>query len=207
MSSRKVRNLILVALVAGVAYWIYKDRPTVSGLVDTITDPLLGSRAAVKSSERNRVVGDASAAISEQTELPVGSLREGMTSREVVELLGDPDSKENEVVDGVKSVKWTYGGGAKTWPGGGASGGVAGAGHLALTMKGASGGAVGGTGVCGRPTSAVVQEPTQRSARPLCANVSRTLHRRTNASASRSVVDLIALLLVPHAGCVAGFRA
>ncbi len=108
MSSRKVRNLVLVALVAGVAYWIYKDRPTASGIIDTITDPLLGSHAAVKSSERNRVVGDASAAISEQTELPVGSLREGMTSREVVELLGDPDSKEKEVVDGVKSVRWTY---------------------------------------------------------------------------------------------------
>ena len=108
MSSRKVRNLVLVALVVGVVYWIYKDRPTVSGIVDTITDPLLGSRAAVKSSERNRVVGDASAAISEQTELPVGSLREGMTSREVVELLGEPDSRENAVVDGVKSVKWTY---------------------------------------------------------------------------------------------------
>ena len=108
MSSRKVRKLVLVALVAGVAYWIYKDRPTVSGIVDTITDPLLGSRAAVKSSERNRVVGEASTAISEQTELPVGSLREGMRSREVIDLLGDPDSKENEVVDGVQSVKWTY---------------------------------------------------------------------------------------------------
>ena len=108
MSSRKVRNLVLVALVAGVAYWIYKDRPTVSGIVDTITDPLLGSRAAVKSSERNRVVGEASTAISEQTELPVGSVREGMMSREVVELLGDPDSKEKEVVDGVERVKWTY---------------------------------------------------------------------------------------------------
>ena len=107
MSSRKVRNLVLVALVAGVAYWIYKDQPTVSGIVDTLTDPLLGSRAAVKSSERNRVVGEASTAISEETELPVGSLREGMTSREVIELLGDPDSRE-EVVDGVKSVKWTY---------------------------------------------------------------------------------------------------
>ena len=108
MSSRKVRNFVLVALVAGVAYWIYKDRPTVSGIIDAITNPLLGSRAAVKSSERNRVVGDASTAISEQTELPVGSLREGMKSSEVVELLGDPDLKEKAVVDGVKSVKWTY---------------------------------------------------------------------------------------------------
>ena len=93
MSSRKFRNLFLFALVAGLAWWIYKDRPTVSGMIDTITDPLLGSRAAVKSSERNRVVGDASAAISEQVDLPVGSLREGMSKREVVDLLGRADSE------------------------------------------------------------------------------------------------------------------
>jgi hypothetical protein len=108
MSSRKLRNLVLTALVAGVAYWIYKDRPTASGLIDSITSPLLGSRAAVKSSERNRVVGDASAAISEQVDLPVGSLREGMSSREVVDLLGDPPSRKEEIVDGVKHMTWTY---------------------------------------------------------------------------------------------------
>jgi hypothetical protein len=108
MSGRKFRNLFVVALVAGVAYWIYRDRPTVSGLVDSITNPLLGSRAAVKSSERNRVVGDASTAISEQSELPVGSLREGMTGRDVVELLGNPESRETEVVDGVQRVRWNY---------------------------------------------------------------------------------------------------
>jgi hypothetical protein len=108
MSSRKVRKIVLFALVVGLAYWIYKDRPTVSGFVDSITNPLLGSRAAVKSSERNRVVGDASTAISEQSELPVGSLREGMTPREVTELLGNPESKEEEIVDGVKRVRWNY---------------------------------------------------------------------------------------------------
>ena len=108
MSGRKLRNLVLVLLVAGVAYWIYKDRPTVSGLVDSITDPLLGSRAAVKSSERNRVVGDASTALSEQNEIPVGSLREGMTRREVIDLLGRPQSEDEEVVDGVRRVRLTY---------------------------------------------------------------------------------------------------
>ena len=103
-----LRNLVLLALVAGFAWWIYKDRPTVSGLVDSITSPLFGSHAAVKSSERNRVVGDASAAISEQSELPVGSLREGMTTRDVVDLLGNPDSRESIVTDGVKKTVWTY---------------------------------------------------------------------------------------------------
>src|SRR5262245_1318287 len=112
----------------------------------------------------------------------------------------DPPMLVRTICRSVWFVKCTYGGGEKTWSGGGVTGRVAGAGHLALTMKGASGGAVGGTGVCGRPTSAVVQVPTQRSARLLCANELRTLHRRTNANASRSVFDLIALLLVPHTG-------
>jgi hypothetical protein len=108
MSGRKIRKVLFFVLVAGVAYWIYKDRPTLSGIVDSITDPLLGSRAAVKSSERNRVVGDASTAISEQSELPVGSLKEGMTTREVSELLGNPESRENETVDGRELVRWNY---------------------------------------------------------------------------------------------------
>jgi hypothetical protein len=108
MSGRQFRKLLLLAAVVGVAYWIYKDRPTVSGFIDSITDPLMGSRAAVKSSERNRVVGDASAAISEQSDLPVGSLREGMTSREVEDLLGNPDSREDETLEGARRVRWTY---------------------------------------------------------------------------------------------------
>jgi len=30
-------------LMAGIAYWIYKDRPTLSGIVDTLTSPLMRS--------------------------------------------------------------------------------------------------------------------------------------------------------------------
>jgi hypothetical protein len=108
MSGRQFRKVLLLAVALGVAYWIYKDRPTVSGFIDSITDPVMGSRAAVKSSERNRVVGDASAAITEQSDLPVGSLREGMAAREVVDLLGEPDSRDDEVVDGAAQVRWTY---------------------------------------------------------------------------------------------------
>ena len=108
MSGRKLRNLMLLVLAAGVVYWIYKDRPTVSGFVDSITDPLLGSRAAVKSSERNRVVGDASTALSEQNETTVGSLREGMTKRDVIDLLGPPQSEDEVVVEGVKRQRLTY---------------------------------------------------------------------------------------------------
>ena len=108
MSGRRLRNLLLLALVAGIGYWIYRDRPTLSGIVDTLTSPLLGSRAAVKSSERNRVVGDASTAISEQVEGRIGSVREGMSGADVRELLGDPDKIEKASADGVTRATWTY---------------------------------------------------------------------------------------------------
>lgn len=107
MSGRRFRNLLLVAVVAALGWWIYKDRPSPSGLIDSITAPLLGSRAAVKSSERNRVVGDANTAITEQVELPVASLREGMSSAEVRELLGEPD-KVDPVPEDKRTKRWTY---------------------------------------------------------------------------------------------------
>jgi hypothetical protein len=108
MSGRRIRRLLLVAAVVGLGYWIYKDRPTLPGIIDSITDPVMGSHAAVKASERNRVVGDATSAITEQIELPVGSLREGMTAQEVRDLLGAPDLIEKEKKDGVNQVRWTY---------------------------------------------------------------------------------------------------
>jgi hypothetical protein len=108
MTGRRIRNLLLLAAAVGIGFWIYRDRPTLQGLIDGITGPLFGSRAAVKSSERNRVVGDATVAISEQVELPVESLREGMSGDQVRDLLGNPDKREKEVVDGVEEFRWTY---------------------------------------------------------------------------------------------------
>jgi len=108
MSGRKVRNFLLLLIVAGVGYWIYKDRPTMSGIIDSLTNPLLGSRAAVKSSERNRVQGDASSTVAEQGDSRVESLREGMTRDDVKEMLGSPDAISTEKKDGVLLTKWTY---------------------------------------------------------------------------------------------------
>jgi hypothetical protein len=108
MSGRRIRNLVLLAVAAGVVYWIHKDRPTAGGLIDSITKPLMGSKAAVDSSERNRVVGDASTSISEETEKTVGALKEGMTMNEVSDLLGRPDRMEDEKEDGVRQTRWTY---------------------------------------------------------------------------------------------------
>lgn len=109
MSGRRLRNLVLLALAAGIGWWIYKDRPTASGLIDSITNPLLGSHAAVKTSERNRVVGDASTTIAttDQLDLSVSSLKEGMRAAEVRDLLGDPDKIE-QIETGKNRFRWTY---------------------------------------------------------------------------------------------------
>jgi ClpP class serine protease len=108
MSGRRLRRLLLLALAVGIGYWIYLDRPTLTGLIDSITGPLMSSQAAVKSSERNRVVGEATTAITEGTDAAVGTLRQGMTASEVKELLGSPDKIEPELVDGVAQTRWTY---------------------------------------------------------------------------------------------------
>src|SRR5437660_12828831 len=101
MNRLGVRNLLLLAVAAGIAYWIYKDRPTLSGIVDTLTSPLMRSKTAVRTSEDNRVVGDQTAAAAQdQAELPVGSLHEGMTAQEVRALMGAPDRIAKETGDG-----------------------------------------------------------------------------------------------------------
>ena len=108
MSGRKIRNALFLAIVAGIGYWIYKTRPTVSGLVDSITSPLFGSRAAIDSSERNRVRDDASTVVTEQSEAKVETLKQGMTKDEIKELLGSPDKIDEVEIDGVKRERWTY---------------------------------------------------------------------------------------------------
>jgi len=109
MSGRKVRNVLLILIVVGVGYWIYKDRPTLSGIIDSLTNPLMGSRAAVKSSERNRVQGEASSTVAEQSDSRVEQLREGMTRDDIKELLGEPDAIATEKKEsGVVLTKWTY---------------------------------------------------------------------------------------------------
>jgi hypothetical protein len=108
MNARRLGRLVLLVLAAGIGYWIYKDRPTVGGLIDSITNPLMDSKAAVQSSERNRVVGDASSAITDQTDTVVRALREGMTTNEVRDTIGNPDRVEQEKVDGVLQSRWIY---------------------------------------------------------------------------------------------------
>lgn len=108
MSGRRLRRLLLLALAVGVGYWIYTDRPSVTGIVDSLTNPLMRSKAAVEESERNRVVGEATSAISDQTDTAVGALKEGMKTSEVRDLVGNADKVEEERVEGALQQRWTY---------------------------------------------------------------------------------------------------
>ena len=112
MTGRRFRRLAILAVIVGVAYWIYKDQPTVSGLVDSMVSPLMGSHAAVKTSERNRLTGDLTAANSDQVDTAVGTLHEGMTTLEVRDLLGNPEKIEDEKREpgakGPQRLRWTY---------------------------------------------------------------------------------------------------
>lgn len=104
----RLRNLLILVVLAGVGYWYYKDRPTLSEFVDDLTRPLMGSRAAVKESEHSRVVGDAATVIAVQSDEPVSALRVGMTMAEVRELLGNPDKSETLNSREPVRVRWTF---------------------------------------------------------------------------------------------------
>ena len=108
MSGRRVRNAFFLAILAGIGYWIYTTRPTVSGIVDSITQPLFGSRAAVDTSERNRVRDDASTVIAEQSDSKVASIKEGMSKDEIRDLLGRPDAIDHLKKGDVDQERWTY---------------------------------------------------------------------------------------------------
>jgi hypothetical protein len=103
-----VRRILLLAVLAALGWWIHEKRPTVSGIVDDLTRPLLGSRAAVRESEQKRVVGETSQVLTIDEDKAVGSIREGMSESEVRRLLGDPDEVQT-IVDGSDyRPRWTY---------------------------------------------------------------------------------------------------
>lgn len=91
-------------------WWISLGKPSFSQMVDGITGPLFGSKAAVKESERNRVGGEAASAITEQSDAQIAMLKEGMSFREVRELLGEPSARKTMPREkGTKeAVRWTY---------------------------------------------------------------------------------------------------
>lgn len=98
----------MLAIVAGLIYWAYKERLTVSDFVDRVTSPLMASKAAVKESEYNRVVNEAVPALPEGEDVRLATLRNGMKMDDVRDALGRPDRIEPIEEDGRSRVRWTY---------------------------------------------------------------------------------------------------
>lgn len=108
MNGRRMRGFLSLALLASIGWWIYETRPTVTGLVDRLTSPLLGSRAAVKEAEHKRVVHEASQVVTLDRDKPVDTLRAGMSEWEVRDLIGEPDEVEKLDDEATYRVRWVY---------------------------------------------------------------------------------------------------
>lgn len=104
----KIRGLLVLAVAGGVGYWVVKTHPTAGRLVDGLTRPLMGSKAAVKESEHNRVLDEAAPAAHEGEQYSTTTVHEGMKPAEVEELLGRPDRIEEISEKGKRRVRWVY---------------------------------------------------------------------------------------------------
>ena len=104
----RFRTLVVLLLLAGGGYWIYKTHPTVSGLVDDLTSPLMRSNAAVKESERKRIMAEAAPAPEGEDTPAMTAVKKGMTRDEVKDLLGKPERVETLQEKGRERLRWTY---------------------------------------------------------------------------------------------------
>ena len=104
----KLRTLVVLLLLGGAGYWIYKSNVTVTSFVDDLTAPLMRSKAAVKESEHKRIVAEAVPAPEGEEDPSMATLKEGMKTAEVKELLGAPERVEPFREEGHDRVRWTY---------------------------------------------------------------------------------------------------
>jgi hypothetical protein len=108
MGGGRFRGIAILAILAGVGWWVHEKKPTIDGIIDDLTQPFSGSRAALKESEHKRIVGDASQIVTIDDQKPLASLHEGMTDTDVRKLLGEPDSIELGDDERGDSVRWIY---------------------------------------------------------------------------------------------------
>jgi hypothetical protein len=104
----KARTVVLLVVVGGAGYWVYKSHLTVPGLVDDLTHPLMGSKAVVKESEHKRVMSLAVPAAPEGERVSTQTIREGMKKAEIEELLGKPERVEPFEENRHHRLRWTY---------------------------------------------------------------------------------------------------
>jgi hypothetical protein len=104
----RLRPFLAIAAVVALGWWIHEKRPTLAGIIDDLTRPIFGSRAAVRESERTRIMGEASQIVAVGEERPVGALHEGMSDEEVQKLMGPPDVIEHIEDERGDRVRWVY---------------------------------------------------------------------------------------------------
>jgi hypothetical protein len=104
----RLRAFVVVAGIVALGWWIHEKRPTFSGIIDDLTRPIFGSRAAITESERTRIVGEASQIVAVGEEKPVGALYQGMSDEEVRNLIGPPDVIEHVEDETGDRVRWVY---------------------------------------------------------------------------------------------------
>ena len=100
-----MKRLLLLAVVVVAVLWIVRDKPTVAGLIDRLTNPLLKTHAVVEESEHTRVVAEAAPAVVGDQDVAVGMVKEGMTYSEVRGVLGQPDSTVEVKEEGRRKVR------------------------------------------------------------------------------------------------------
>ena len=103
-----MKRLLLLAVVVVAVLWIVRDKPTVAGLIDRLTNPLLKTHAVVEESEHKRVIAEAAPVVVGDQEVAVGMVKEGMTYSEVRGVLGQPDSTVEVKEEGRRKVRWDY---------------------------------------------------------------------------------------------------
>ena len=59
-TERTLRKVLMLSVLAAIGWWIHEKKPTVQGVVDDLTRPLLGSRNEVREPEQKRIAGEAS---------------------------------------------------------------------------------------------------------------------------------------------------
>lgn len=103
-----MKRLLLLVVVVVAVLWIVRDKPTVAGLIDRLTNPLLKTHAVVEESEHKRVIAEAAPVVVGDQEVAVGMVKEGMTYSEVRGVLGQPDSTVEVKEEGRRKVRWDY---------------------------------------------------------------------------------------------------
>jgi len=104
----RARTLVILLLIAGAGFWIYKSNVTVSSFIEDLTSPLMRSNAAVKESEHKRIMAEVVPAPEDGEAPAMTALKKGMKTAEVKDLLGAPERAEPFQDQGREYLRWTY---------------------------------------------------------------------------------------------------